>query len=142
VTLRASRRPASPSEQTPHGLGETVAQQPVEDGLSRRNNRHRRHAIKMLMVEVGKTTCGRAHEGGAGSIREFRRSDERNERRIGMTQSSFVNPNGLPPTTRSFSALATWELWRGRSSAEMPEYDITGPPRIAWGRWGSENTTL
>jgi D-alanyl-D-alanine carboxypeptidase len=43
-------------------------------------------------------------EAVAGSIEGFADEMNRNARRLGMTQSSFVNPNGLPADDQITSA--------------------------------------
>ena len=61
-------------------------------------------------------------EGVAGSIEDF--ADEMNAtaRRLGMTQSSFVNPNGLPADDQITSARDLAILARALIR-EFPEYD-------------------
>ena len=62
-----------------------------------------------------------------------------NARRLGMTQSSFVNPNGLPADDQITSARDMAILARALIR-EMPEYDyLLAPPGIRMGKMVQRN---
>jgi len=61
-------------------------------------------------------------EGVAGSIENFADEMNANARRLGMVQSSFVNPNGLPADDQISSARDLAILARALIR-ELPEYD-------------------
>src|SRR5437660_465438 len=62
-------------------------------------------------------------EGGGGSIENFAGEMNRAAQRLGMTQSSFVNPNGLPDENQFTSARDLAILARALIR-EFPEYDL------------------
>jgi D-alanyl-D-alanine carboxypeptidase len=76
----------------------------------------------MLMVKSANDMAVVLAEGVGGSIEGFADLMNANARRIGMTQSSFVNPNGLPADDQIVSARDMGILARALIR-EMPEYD-------------------
>ena len=80
------------------------------------------NALKMLMVKSANDMAVVLAEGVAGSIENFADQMNANARRLGMTQSSFVNPNGLPADDQITSARDMAILARALIR-EMPEYD-------------------
>ena len=80
------------------------------------------NALKMLMVKSANDMAVVLAEGVAGSIENF--ADEMNAtaRQLGMIQSSFVNPNGLPADDQVSSARDLAILARA-IIRELPEYD-------------------
>jgi D-alanyl-D-alanine carboxypeptidase len=80
------------------------------------------NALKMMMVKSANDMAAVLAEGVSGSIENF--ADEMNghARRLGMIQSSFVNPNGLPAEDQIVSARDMAILARALIR-EMPEYD-------------------
>src|SRR5258705_3616012 len=80
------------------------------------------NALKMLMVKSANDMAVVLAEGVAGSIESF--ADEMNAtaRRLGMIQSSFVNPNGLPADDQMTSARDLAILARA-ILRDLPEYD-------------------
>ena len=68
------------------------------------------NALKMLMVKSANDMAVVLAEGVGGSIENFADEMNANARRLGMTQSSFVNPNGLPADNQITSArdMASW----------------------------------
>ena len=62
------------------------------------------NALKMLMVKSANDVAVVLAEGVSGSIEQFADEMNRAARRLGMTQSSFVNPNGLPSELQITSA--------------------------------------
>src|SRR5215218_4121323 len=62
------------------------------------------NALKMLMVKSANDMAVVLAEGVAGSVENFADDMNANARRLGMIQSSFVNPNGLPADDQVSSA--------------------------------------
>ena len=81
------------------------------------------NALKMLMVKSANDMAVVLAEGVSGSVEKF--ADEMNAttHRLGMTQSSWVNPNGLPADEQITSARDLAILARALLR-EFPEYDM------------------
>ena len=99
-----------------------AAQAPVKMGFAVGTVVTVDNALKMLMVKSANDMAVVLAEGVAGSIESF--ADEMNAtaRRLGMIQSSFVNPNGLPADDQMTSARDLAILARA-ILRELPEYD-------------------
>jgi D-alanyl-D-alanine carboxypeptidase len=80
------------------------------------------NALKMLMVRSSNDMAVVLAEGVSGSIENFADQMNRHARRLGMTQSTFVNPNGLPADDQISSARDIAILARA-VIREFPEYD-------------------
>jgi D-alanyl-D-alanine carboxypeptidase len=80
------------------------------------------NAIKMLMVKSANDMAVVLAEGVAGSIENFAEQMNQTAKRLGMTQSHFVNPNGLPADEQIVSARDLAILAR-TAIKEFPEYD-------------------
>src|SRR5437660_12490193 len=80
------------------------------------------NALKMMMVKSANDIAVVLAEGVAGSIENFADQMNRNAQRLGMTQSHFVNPNGLPADEQVVSARDLAILARALIR-EFPEYD-------------------
>jgi len=80
------------------------------------------NAIKMLMVKSANDMAVVIAEGVAGSIENFAEQMNETAKRLGMTQSHFVNPNGLPADEQVVSARDLAILAR-TAIREFPEYD-------------------
>ena len=80
------------------------------------------NALKMLMVKSANDMAVTVAEGVGGSIAGFADLMNANARRLGMTQSNFVNPNGLPAENHVTSARDLGILARALIT-EFPEYD-------------------
>jgi D-alanyl-D-alanine carboxypeptidase len=76
----------------------------------------------MLMVKSANDMAVTIAEGVGGSIEGFADLMNANARRLGMTQSNFVNPNGLPAENHVTSARDLAILARALIR-EFPEYD-------------------
>ena len=76
----------------------------------------------MLMVKSANDMAVMIAEGVGGSIEGFADLMNANARRLGMTQSNFVNPNGLPAENHVTSARDLGILARALIT-EYPEYD-------------------
>jgi D-alanyl-D-alanine carboxypeptidase len=79
------------------------------------------NALKMLLVKSANDMAVLLAEGVSGSIENFADEMMRNARRLGMTQSSFVNPNGLPADGQIMSARDLAILARALMH-DFPEY--------------------
>jgi len=81
------------------------------------------NALKMLMVKSANDVAVTLAEGVSGSVEAF--ADEMNlaAARLGMTQSSFVNPNGMPADDQISSARDLAILARALFR-EFPEYEL------------------
>lgn len=80
------------------------------------------NALKMLMVKSANDIAVTIAEGVGGSIAGFADMMNANARRLGMSQSNFVNPNGLPAENHVTSARDLAVLARALIQ-EFPEYD-------------------
>jgi D-alanyl-D-alanine carboxypeptidase len=81
-----------------------AAQAPVKMGFPVGTQITVDNAIKMLMVKSANDMAVVLAEGVAGSIENFAAEMNRNARRLGMTQTNYVNPNGLPADEQITSA--------------------------------------
>jgi D-alanyl-D-alanine carboxypeptidase len=81
------------------------------------------NAIKMLMVKSANDIAVVIAEGVSGSVEKF--SDEMNlvSKNLGMVQSSWVNPNGLPAENQISSARDLAILARA-TLHDFPEYEM------------------
>jgi D-alanyl-D-alanine carboxypeptidase len=80
------------------------------------------NAIKMLMVKSANDIAVVIAEGVGGSVEGFSDLMNANARRLGMTQSNFVNPHGLPADQQITSARDMAMLAR-TVLREFPEYN-------------------
>jgi len=80
------------------------------------------NAIKMLMVKSANDIAVVLAEGVGGSVESFADIMNKHAQRLGMTQSHFVNPNGLPADEQIVSARDMAILARA-AIKEFPEYD-------------------
>ncbi len=80
------------------------------------------NAIKMLMVKSANDMAVLLAEGVSGSIENFAAEMTRNAKALGMTQTNYVNPNGLPADEQITSARDLAILARALIR-EFPEYD-------------------
>ena len=80
------------------------------------------NALKMLMVKSANDIAVVIAEGVAGSVENFADQMNAHARRIGMTQSNFVNPHGLPADQQITSARDMAMLAR-TVLREFPEYN-------------------
>ena len=92
------------------------------------------NALKMLMVKSANDVAVALAEGISGSIDNFAAEMNAAAQRLGMTQSNFVNPNGLPDTRQVTSARDMAILARALLR-EFPENDLYWRvPAIKFGR--------
>jgi D-alanyl-D-alanine carboxypeptidase len=99
-----------------------AAQQPTKMGFKVGTGVTLDNALKMLMVKSANDMAVTIAEGVGGSIEGFADMMNSNARRLGMSQSNFVNPNGLPAENHVTSARDLGILARALIR-EFPEYD-------------------
>ena len=98
------------------------------------------NVLKMLMVKSANDMAVVLAEGVSGSIEKFSDDMNRAAQKLGMTQTSYVNPNGLPADEQITSARDLAILARALIK-EFPEYDFYFHiPSIKFGRRIMRNT--
>jgi D-alanyl-D-alanine carboxypeptidase len=99
-----------------------VAQQPSKMGFKAGTRVTVDNALKMLLVHSANDMAVLLAEGVSGSIEKF--ADEMNAeaQRLGMTQTKYVNPNGLPADEQITSARDLAILARALI-LDFPEHD-------------------
>jgi len=122
VTLRAVQEGRLTLDQPLTVSANAVAQSPVKMGFGVGTQVTVDNALKMLMVKSANDIAVVLAEGVGGSIESFADQMNWNARRLGMTQSSFVNPNGLPADDQISSARDLAILARALIR-DFPEYD-------------------
>ena len=99
-----------------------AAQQPTKMGFKVGTHVTVDNALKMLMVKSANDVAVTLAEGVGGSLEGFADMMNANARRLGMSQSNFVNPNGLPAENHVSSARDLGILARALIR-EFPEAD-------------------
>ena len=99
-----------------------AAQNPTKMGFNVGTRVTVDNALKMLLVKSANDIAVTIAEGVGGSIAGFADMMNANARRLGMTQSNFVNPNGLPAENHVTSARDLGILARALI-LEFPEYN-------------------
>ena len=99
-----------------------VAQQPTKMGFKLGTTVTVDNALKMLMVKSANDIAVAIAEGVGGSLEGFADQMNANARRLGMSQSHFINPNGLPAENHVTSARDLGILARALIR-EFPEHD-------------------
>jgi D-alanyl-D-alanine carboxypeptidase len=99
-----------------------VAQQPTKMGFKEGTTVTVDNALKMLMVKSANDIAVVLAEGVGGSIAGFADQMNANARRLGMTQTHYVNPNGLPAEEQITSARDLALVARALIR-EFPQYD-------------------
>jgi D-alanyl-D-alanine carboxypeptidase len=122
VTLRAVKEGRITLDKPLVVSANAAAQNPVKMGFPVGTVVTVDNALKMLMVKSANDMAVVLAEGVGGSIEGFADQMNANARRLGMTQSSFVNPNGLPADDQITSARDMAMLAR-TIFRELPEYD-------------------
>jgi D-alanyl-D-alanine carboxypeptidase len=100
-----------------------VAQQPSKMGFPLGTQVTVDNAIKMLMVKSANDMAVLLAEGVSGSIEKFSEEMTDTAHELGMTQTSYVNPNGLPAEGQITSARDLAILARALIH-DFPEYDL------------------
>ena len=92
------------------------------------------NALKMMLVKSANDMAVVLAEGVGGSIDGFSALMNQNAQRLGMTQTSYVNPNGLPDDRQITSARDLAILARAIIH-DLPEYEyFVHIPSIRYGR--------
>jgi D-alanyl-D-alanine carboxypeptidase len=99
-----------------------AAQQPTKMGFKVGTRVTVDNALKMMMVKSANDIAVTIAEGVGGSIAGFADMMNANARRLGMSESHFVNPNGLPAEGHVTSARDLAILARALIT-EFPEDD-------------------
>lgn len=101
---------------------EAAAQQPTKMGFRVGTTLTIDNAIKMLMVKSANDMAVAIAQGVGGSVDHFADMMNANAQKLGMTESHFVNPNGLPAEGHYTSARDLGILARALIT-EFPQYD-------------------
>ncbi len=111
-----------------------TAQQPAKMGLKAGTQLTVDNALKMMMVKSANDMAVVLAEGVSGSIDNFAAEMNRTALGLGMTQTSYVNPNGLPADGQITSARDLAILARA-IIRDLPEYEyFVHIPAIKFGR--------
>jgi D-alanyl-D-alanine carboxypeptidase len=100
-----------------------LAQQPSKMGFPVGTQMTVDNALKMLMVKSANDIAVVLAEAVSGSVEAFATDMNKASQRLGMTQSSWVNPNGLPADGQITSARDMAILARAMIR-EFPQHDI------------------
>jgi D-alanyl-D-alanine carboxypeptidase len=110
------------------------AQAPVKMGFPIGTQLTVDNALKMMMVKSANDMAVVLAEGVGGSIDDFAQQMTDTAHRLGMTESNFVNPNGLPADGQIMSARDLAILARALIR-EFPQYSFYWHvPAIKYGR--------
>ena len=97
------------------------------------------NALKMMLVKSANDMAVVLAEGVGGSIDGFSELMNQNAQRLGMTQTSYVNPNGLPADGQITSARDLAILARAIIH-DLPQYEyFVHIPSIRYGRRITQN---
>ncbi|MEH2505825.1 D-alanyl-D-alanine carboxypeptidase [Bradyrhizobium sp. AZCC 1578] len=97
------------------------------------------NALKMMMVKSANDMAVVLAEGVGGSVDGFSAMMNQTALRLGMTQTSYVNPNGLPADGQITSARDLAMLARA-VIRDLPEYEyFMQIPSIRYGRRVTQN---
>ena len=122
VTLRAVKEGRITLDKLLTVSHNAAAQSPVKMGFPPGTTVTVDNALKMLMVKSANDMAVVLAEGVGGSIEKFADLMNLQAQRLGMSQSHFVNPNGLPADEQVVSARDMAMLAR-QVIREFPEYD-------------------
>jgi D-alanyl-D-alanine carboxypeptidase len=111
-----------------------AAQAPVKMGFPVGTQITVDNVIKMMMVKSANDMAVVLAEGVGGSIDDFAQQMTETAHRLGMTESNFVNPNGLPADGQIMSGRARANLAPALNH-EFPQYSFYWHvPAIKYGR--------
>ncbi len=121
VTLQARREKRITGDTLITVSARASSQAPAKMGFNAGTQLTLDNALKMLMVKSANDMAVTIAEGVSGSIEQF--ADDMNSAasRLGMVQSSYVNPNGLPADNQISSARDLGILARSLIR-DFPEY--------------------
>jgi D-alanyl-D-alanine carboxypeptidase len=140
LTLRALKERRLTMDSLVTVSSNAVAQAPSKMGFQAGTQLTVDNALKMMMVKSANDMAVVLAEAVGGSIEGFAEQMNAASRRLGMTQSSWVNPNGLPADEQITSARDMAILARAILK-EFPEYEAYWHiPAIKFGRRVMRNT--
>ena len=122
TTLRAIKEGRVSFETLLTVSADATAQPPTKMGFPVGTRVTLDNALKMMLVKSANDIAVTIAEGVGGSVAGFADMMNANARRLGMTQSHFVNPNGLPADGHVTSARDLGILARALMH-EFPEDD-------------------
>jgi D-alanyl-D-alanine carboxypeptidase len=123
VTLRAVKEGRLSLDSLLTVSANAAAQAPSKMGFKPGTQLTVDNALKMLMVKSANDVAVVLAEGVSGSIEKFADDMNRAAQRLGMTQTTYVNPNGLPADGQVTSARDQAILARAILK-EFPEYEL------------------
>src|SRR6266536_1240658 len=134
VTLRAVKEGRIALDSLINVTDNAVAQQPTKMGFRAGTQVTVDNALKMMMVKSANDMAVTLAEGVGGSIDGFSAMMNQTAQKLGMTQTSHVNPNGLPADGQITSARDLAILARA-VIRDLPEYEyFMHIPAIRFGR--------
>jgi D-alanyl-D-alanine carboxypeptidase len=140
VTLRAVKDGKLTLDKLITVTDNAVAQQPAKMGFKAGTTLTVDNTIKMMMVRSANDMAVVLAEGVSGSIENFANDMNAAAHKLGMTQTHYVNPNGLPADDQVTSARDLAILARALIR-EFPEYDFYWHiPSIKLGKRVMHNT--
>ncbi|MBI3435983.1 MAG: serine hydrolase [Proteobacteria bacterium] len=140
VTLKAVREGRMPIDRTLRVSRYAAAQAPSKMGFKPGTIVTVDNALKMLLVKSANDIAVVLAEGVSGSVEKFANEMNASAQRLGMTQSIFVNPNGLPADNQISSARDLAILARA-IIRDFPEYEpYWRIPAIRFGKRLIRNT--
>ena len=139
VVLKAVKEGRLSLEQTLTVSPVAAAQSPSKMGFKPGTLVTVENALAMMMVKSANDMAVVLAEGVGGSIDGFSAMMNQTAQRLGMTQSSYVNPNGLPADGQITSARDLAILARA-VIRDLPEYEyFMHIPAIRFGRRVTNN---
>jgi D-alanyl-D-alanine carboxypeptidase len=121
VTLQAMRERRITADTMITVSARAATQAPAKMGFKAGTQLTLDNALKMLMVKSANDMAITIAEGVSGSVERFSEEMNGTANRLGMVQSSFVNPNGLPDENQISSARDLGILARSLIR-DFPEY--------------------
>jgi D-alanyl-D-alanine carboxypeptidase len=139
VTLKAVKEGSISLDTTLTVSPVAASQSPSKMGLRPGTQVTVDNALKMMLVKSANDMAVVLAEGVGGSIDGFSGLMNENAQRLGMTQTSYVNPNGLPADGQITSARDLAMLARA-IIRDVPEYEyFVHIPSIRFGRRVTQN---
>ena len=139
VTLKAVKEGRLSLEGTLTVSPVAASQSPSKMGFKPGTQVTVENALKMMMVKSANDMAVVLAEGVGGSIDGFSAQMNQTAHRLGMTQTSYVNPNGLPADGQITSARDLAILARA-IIRDLPEYEyFMHTPSIRFGRRVTQN---
>src|ERR1700710_1717790 len=139
VTLKAVKEGRLTLDQLVTVSPVAASQSPSKMGLRPGTQVTIENALAMMLVKSAHDMAVVLAEGVGGSIDGFSALMNQNAQRLGMTQTSYVNPNGLPADGQITSARDLAILARA-IIRDLPEYEyFVHTPSIRFGRRTTQN---